>query len=173
MVSTAVAAVEASWAVVVVEFDTGAKDDIEAVGPVAAVVASAVVQQRDPLGFAVVAEGKHWVLRIVRQKRADERIQPKAIWRLGLQALILAAVAVAVAGETFQALEASEQQNTVKPLQLPAAAFVAANIAAATVVSTAAVADGADVDIVKDEAAVSPSLRELPRLNKSRIHQMD
>lgn len=74
MVSTAVAAVEASWAVVVVEFDTGAKDDIEAVGPVAAVVASAVVQQRDPLGFAVVAEGKHWVLRIVRQKRADERI---------------------------------------------------------------------------------------------------
>jgi len=92
---------------------------------------------------------------------------------LGLQALILAAVAVAVAGETFQALEASEQQNTVKPLQLPAAAFVAANIAAATVVSTAAVADGADVDIEKDEAAVSPSLRELPRLNKSRIHQMD
>jgi hypothetical protein len=163
---------------VVVEFDIAAKvavADIEAVEPVAVVA----VQQRDPLKLdAAAEEGKHWMLSIVRQKGADWGVEPKATWRLVRQELILAvdvaAVAVlavvAVAGETFQALEAFEQQNTVKPLQPPAAAIPDASVVSATTVVVVVV--GAVVDI---EAAVvsSPSLRELPRWNKSQIRRMD
>ena len=107
-------------------------------------------------------------------------IQPMATWRLVLLELIVAAVlaaaAAAAAEQTCQPVEAFDPQNTVKPLQLPVADIlvdIAAAVAAASVVSAGAVVDIAEKDEAAAAAAVSPSLRELPRWNKSQIHQMD
>ena len=107
-------------------------------------------------------------------------IQPMATWRLVLLELIVAAVlaAAAAAEQTCQPVEAFDPQNTVKPLQLPVADIlvdIAAAVAAASVVSAGAVVDIAEKDeaAAAAAAAVSPSLRELPRWNKSQIHQMD
>ena len=106
-------------------------------------------------------------------------IQPMATWRLVLLELIVAAVLAAAAADaaaeqTCLPVEAFDPQNTVKPLQLPVADILAD--IAASVVSAGAVVDIAEKDeaaAAAAAAAVSPSLRELPRWNKSQIHQMD